>query len=344
MLGMRFSELAERFLSALENAGATVIVVSDMKQRPVVLSIVAGNETYRLEVYLWAITPGGKGRGRPRERRIQMTGVERFTLKAGIRTIVGGWSEEAGVFAFWDVRRHLRFTAGSPSVQLSLDTLEAAAAVGMATYVRRVREGEEIAISVQPDYLMWYVREYQHLYDCGADVANAGALVDESPEAERYFIDAADTTDAQSRRHNIVEVVQRFRDARFRPLVLRAYGYRCALTDVSLRLVDAAHIVPVSDPTSTDEPRNGIALNPLVHRAYDYGLLGILPGGKTAINQRMLKRLQRENLASGITLIEELPAKMRLPTSLEFYPPDDYLRRGMLARGWTESEVRTLAR
>lgn len=343
MHGMRFRELVERFVDALENAGATVIIVSDARRRPVVLSVVAGTETYRLEVYLWAITPGGKGRGRPRERRIQMTGVERFTLKAGIRTIVGGWSEETGVFAFWDVRRHLGFTAGSPSVQLYLDTLEAAAMVGMATNVRRVREGEEIAISVQPDYLMWYVREYQHLYDCGAEVADASTLVDEPPEIERRFIDAGRTTDAQSRRHKVVEIVQRFRDARFRPLVLRAYGYRCALTEVSLRLVDAAHIVPVSDPTSTDEPRNGIALNPFVHRAYDYGLLGILPGGKTAINRRMLKRLRTAKLDSGVALLEQLPTRMRLPTSREFYPPDDYLRRGMLARGWNEAEIRAMS-
>jgi putative restriction endonuclease len=55
--------------------------------------------------------------------------------------------------------------------------------------------------------------------------------------------------------------------------------------------VDAAHVVPVSDPTSTDEPRYGIALNPLLHRAYDAGLLGILPGGKTSLNERLLTSL-----------------------------------------------------
>src|SRR5437870_2243692 len=124
MAGVRFSTLAEKFISALEMAGATVIVAGEFTDRPLRVNGVMNSETFSLEVYLWAITPGGKGRGRPRERRIQMTGVDQFTLKAGVRTIIGGWNEEAGVFAFWDVRRHLSFTAGSPSVQVSLDTLE----------------------------------------------------------------------------------------------------------------------------------------------------------------------------------------------------------------------------
>lgn len=340
MPGLRFTELGERFVSSLENAGATVIVVSAADVRPLVLSVMMEGETSRLEVYLWAVTPGGKGRGRPRERRIQLTGVERFTLKAGTRTILGGWSEETGVFAFWDVRRHLGFSAGSPSLQISLDTLERAHVIGMATEVRSVREGQEIAIAVQPDYLLWYVRQYQDLYDCGEEVAEAPGLVEEAPEADRAFIDAGQTTDSQARRHKVVGVVQNFRDARFRPLVLRAYGYKCALTGVALRLVDAAHIVPVSDPTSTDEARNGVALNPFMHRAYDCGLLGILPGGRTGINPRMLERLKKDRLDEGLDMLQRaLPSVMRMPTMSEFRPPDDYLRRGLQARGWTSSEL-----
>jgi len=123
--------------------------------------------------------------------------------------------------------------------------------------------------------------------------------------------------------------------------VLRAYPYRCCLTGVALRLMDAAHIVPVSDPTSTDEPRNGVALNALMHRAYGCGLLGLLPGGKPAINQRMLKRLRKEKLDAGFELLQGLlPPTMTLPGAPELRPPDHYLLRGLKARGWSEDEIK----
>lgn len=342
MAGIKFPELANRFISALEMAGATVLVVGGLGRRPVELRVVLGGTTYHLEVHLWTVTPGGKGRGRPRERRIQKTNAPQFVLRPGVRTIVGGLSVETGVFAFWDVRRHLKSSPKSPGMHISLDTLEAAAGIGMATEVRKVREGREVRIAVQPDYLLWYVQEYERLYDCGDEITEAPTLVEAKPEDERHFIDTGETDTAQSRRYKVVSVIQAFREARFRPLVLRAYGYRCCLTGIALRLVDAAHIVPVSDPTSTDETRNGVALNPLLHRAYDCGFLGLLPGGKTAINARMLDRLKKEKLDAGVALVRSLvPGVMTLPALPEFHPPNDYLLRGLRARGWTDAEIKS---
>lgn len=340
MAGIRFSALAERFINALEMAGATVLVASGANARPLVLGVVVGETTYRVEAFLWTVTQGGKGRNRPREYRIQRTATPGFVLKAGVRTIMGGWHEDTGVFAFWDVRRHL--TSGkSPSSQISLDTLERAANVGMATEIRDASEGQEIAIAVHPDYLLWYIREYENLYDCGPEVTQASELVDAKPEDEREFIDEGRTEDSTARRYKVTSVVRAFREARFRPLVLRAYGWRCCLTNVALRLVDAAHVVPVSDPTSTDEPRNGVALNPLLHRAYDFGLLGLLPGGRTAINERFLTALQKQKLGDGLELLRGMiPATMRMPGSPDLHPPEDYFRRGLLARGWSEEEIR----
>ncbi|MFO0872521.1 MAG: HNH endonuclease signature motif containing protein [Phycisphaerales bacterium] len=340
MPGIPFKSLAERFVNALELAGTTVVVHSADDTRPLVLSVVIDGKAQHLEVYLWAVTSGGKGRNRPNERRIQMTGVERFTLKAGVRTIVGGWSDEAGVYAFWDVRRHLTFTAGSPSLQISLETLEKACGIGMAAETRTVREGDETAIAVHPDFLLWYVQEYERLYDCGREIDEADSLVEAPPEREREFIDSGRGDAEQSRRHQVVSIVRNFRDARFRPLVLRAYSYRCCLTGVALRLVDAAHIVPVSDPTSTDEPSNGVALNPLLHRAYDAGLLGLLPGGRTAINKRLLDGLRRQRLDSGFDIVERMiPPVMAMPGMPELRPSDDHFRRGLRARGWSETEI-----
>jgi putative restriction endonuclease len=344
MAGFRFSTLADLFIAELEKAGAVVLVASGVRSRPLVLSVNVDDTAYQLEVYLWTITGGGKGRNRPREFRVQLTDKDRkppkFVLKAGVRTIVGGWHEDSGVFAFWDVRRHLFVHGKSSSCHISLDTLEEASTIGMATAVRNVAEGEEISIAVQPDYLLWYIREYERLYDCGPEVEQAAELVEASPEDVREFIDGALSDDAAGRRYKVTSVVRAFREARFRPAVLRAYGWRCSLTGVALRLVDAAHIIPVSDPRSTDETRNGIALNPLLHRAYDFGLLGLLPGGRTAINQRLLSALQKQRLGDGVDLVRRMiPLEMRMPGSPDQRPPDEYLHRGLLARGWKPEEI-----
>ncbi len=340
MAGIPFPALAERFIQALEMAGATVLVAAGADARPLVSSVVVGETTYRVEAFLWTVTQGGKGRGRPREYRIQRTATPGFVLKAGVRTIMGGWHEETGTFAFWDVRRHLSSEGQSPSSQISLDTLESAQSVGMATEVRDASDGQEIAIAVQPDYLLWYIREYERLYDCGPEVTEASGLVDATPEDEREFMDEGKTEDSTARRYKVTSVVRAFREARFRPLVLRAYGWRCCLTGVALRLVDAAHVVPVSEPTSTDEPKNGVALNPFLHRAYDFGLLGLLPGGRTAINDRLITALQKQKLGDGLEFLRGMvPPTMQMPGSPDLRPPDDYLRLGLLARGWTDTEI-----
>jgi len=340
MAGIRFSKLGEKFVTELEKAGARVLVVSAVGIRPLVLAIVVGDTTYRVEAFLWTVTQGGKGRNRPREYRIQRTATPPFQLKTDVRSIMGGWHEETGTFAFWDVRRHLRSLRKSPSSQISLDTLERAASVGVATEVRESSEGQEIAIAVQPDYLLWYIEEYSNLYDCGPEVEAASELVEATQVDERIFIDEATTEASAGRRHKVATVMRRFREARFRPAVLRAYGWRCCLTGVALRLVDAAHIIPVSDPISTDETKNGVALNPLLHRAYDFGLIGLLPGGRTAINQRLLVSLEKQRLGDGMPLLRNMvPKEMRMPASREFHPPDDYLRKGLKSRGWTDAEI-----
>jgi len=340
MPGIRFEELAERFVADLERYGATVVVQGAVSTRPLRCRVTLGDDSANLEVYLWTVTTGGRGRGRPDERRIQMTGIDRFRLRAGVRTLVGGWSAEVGVYAFWDVRRHQDFTPGSSSLQIDLNTLERAYHHGFATETRQVREGEEISTGVQADYLYWYIQEWERLYECGAEIDTATELIDAPGENEREFIDSGDDDAQRSRRHKVVSVVQHFRDARFRPLVLRAYGFRCCVTGVALRLVDAAHIVPVTDPTSQDEVWNGLALAASVHRAYDTGLLGILPGGRLSLSPTVRQRLKRDHLSDGLDAFREsLPTSIRLPASTESHPRDEALMRGLTARGWTDSEI-----
>jgi hypothetical protein len=67
------------------------------------------------------------------------------------------------------------------------------------------------------------------------------------------------------------------RDARFACRVLDAYDDRCAMCGLGAGLVQAAHIYPVAELGSPDEPWNGLALCPNHHLAFDRHLIVIDP-------------------------------------------------------------------
>jgi putative restriction endonuclease len=70
---------------------------------------------------------------------------------------------------------------------------------------------------------------------------------------------------------------------------------------MQLKLVDAAHILPVGAPGSSDDVRNGIALSPTLHRAYDTGLIYLDTEYRMRLNQRKLRALRADGLHGGAT-------------------------------------------
>ena len=126
-----------------------------------------------------------------------------------------------------------------------------------------------------------------------------------------------------------------YRDAKFRPAVLRAYGYKCAVCECALKLVDAAHIVSVSYPQSTDEVTNGLALCRLHHGAFDNALLGVQSDYKVITNSDAEGRLRELRLDMGLREFKSrLPESIALPISLEMRPVPENLRLGLRARRW----------
>jgi len=117
------------------------------------------------------------------------------------------------------------------------------------------------------------------------------------------------------RQRVVTEVSRLTRDAAFRQRVVFAYGNRCAVTRVQLRLVDAAHILPVGADGSTDQIQNGIALSPTYHRAFDAGLIYLNEACEMRMNEGQLHILQNINLAGGVD-------GFRQPLGGIFLPPD----------------------
>lgn len=104
-----------------------------------------------------------------------------------------------------------------------------------------------------------------------AGIPELGAL----PIQERELLEAA----AVERVRKATSVL--VRDARFSRDVLAAYGGRCALCGLSIRLVQGAHIYPASAPGSPDDVQNGVALCNNHHAAFDRHLIWIDPPSRT---------------------------------------------------------------
>ena len=117
-------------------------------------------------------------------------------------------------------------------------------------------------------------------------------------------------------RKRIVETISRLaRASNFRDQIVSAYDQRCAVTRVQLKLVDAAHILPVGAEGSTDSVRNGICLAPTYHRAFDSGLIYLTP--------KLQMQSTRPNSASSFHSISPvaLISSAIISTRKSFSPP-----------------------
>ncbi len=326
-------ELLRRFELAIQDSGARLIYRSTPGQHPASYTIVhRDGRTSRVLVYIWNMTHGG-GAARPaHEYRIQITGVPQFENPLGEKTLILGWSEDFEVFAGFDYRRHAGVLGASPSMQISQDALRAAQMRGFAP---NEKGNGETAIAFRPDFAAAYVEHLNALHDTGAVPAEAAILerISEAPEA---VADAdIDAAVAPARRVEMVETRRAARDAQFRRKVLTAYGHRCAMCGVQLRLLDAAHVLPVDQPGSTDDTNNGVALCALHHRAYDRALVVFDTAYAIHVNSKQVDELTALSLAGGLGQFRgALKPRIILPPDPRDYPKPSFIVQANKARGW----------
>ncbi len=109
-----------------------------------------------------------------------------------------------------------------------------------------------------------------------------GLIADAFPDAREIAQASAasgvvqDDTDEAAERANAV-ASRLVRDARFSKDVRHAYGHRCAMCGLGLKLVVGAHICPVEAPKSPDKVWNGLALCENHHAAFDKYFIWIDP-------------------------------------------------------------------
>lgn len=152
--------------------------------------------------------------------------------------------------------------------------------------------------------------------------------------ATREVLRDDDISVVRQDRRRIVQAVSRLsRLANFREQVRNAYGQRCAVTRIQLRLVDAAHILPVGAPTSVDDVRNGIALSPTFHRAYDNGLIFLDESYQMRVNSQKEAALAALDLTGGLTELKASLGRIHLPADKRQWPDSRFISKANEFRG-----------
>jgi putative restriction endonuclease len=129
--------------------------------------------------------------------------------------------------------------------------------------------------------------EYERLASGHGEVADAELLETEAPAIEEGRSRSA-----------IVQV--RVNQARFRKAVLSSYNATCCISGLRHeKLVIASHIVPWAEDTQNRlNPQNGLCLSALHDRAYDQGLITVLPDFTVRVSTKLKE-------ASGDDFIKE---------------------------------------
>ncbi|HRW47901.1 MAG: HNH endonuclease [Caldilinea sp.] len=319
--------LMSRIEDAFAESGAYALLLSSPHQRhPRSFIVQFNNQSTEIWIYIWTLTHGG-GRMRPvDEYRIQLTGVASpLQLNPNGPTLLLGYEVDRNCFAGFDIQKHLTFTGRSPSIQIRIGVLDEAARNGIAFSERK--GNNEIAVAFRPDYFMVYALNALLLHEQAVDAATIHLL---ERIANHESVAAVDLDLVAPERQRVVSTVARLtRAADFRRRILQAYSATCAVTGLQLRLVDAAHILPVGADGSSDMTANGLCLSPTFHRAFDSALIYLDETSYTMhLNTRRVEELRGEGLDGGVEqLAAHLGRRILLPQDMHNWPNQEMIRR-----------------
>lgn len=118
-------------------------------------------------------------------------------------------------------------------------------------------------------------------------------------------------------------VMARLHQQQFRRMVLKAYREQCAICRLRhVELLDAAHILPDSDPRGEPVVSNGLGMCKIHHSAYDAQILGIDPDARVHIRVDVLEEVDGPMLRYGLQAVHgsllQLPRKEELKPNREF--------------------------
>jgi len=319
------AELSRWVYDALGFAGGQVISIPSPQPKPYRAVVLMPEEarTATLRIYAWNITHGGGSERAPDEFRIQLTG-RMPVVTEGETTIVLGWSPLFNVFAAWDPQVHAGRHSASPSLQVRQETLVRAHEDGLAA---ALRESGDVVVAFRAELLTAYCLNADRIHLDPSDevLAEMRDVVTHEPQSQVLISNRP----LVERRLTLA-----YRAWDFRQRVTGAYEGQCAICGLGLGLIEAAHIVPVAWPESTDATSNGLALCRNHHYAYDSRLISVSSDCTLEISRQRLDALSRIG-NYDVRWIEEVDGKpLSLPTHRADWPDPVYLELGRRLRRW----------
>jgi putative restriction endonuclease len=110
----------------------------------------------------------------------------------------------------------------------------------------------------------------------------------------------------------------------FRIRVVKAYDTACCLCKINhFELLDAAHIIPDSEPQGDPIVPNGMTLCKIHHAAFDSNIIGISPDYQITVRTDILNEIDGPMLKHGIQELNN--HKIILPTHRKDYPDKERL-------------------
>jgi len=147
----------------------------------------------------------------------------------------------------------------------------------------------------------------------------------------------SDAQAAHTQRRYVTSATKvRMHQAGFRERVLRAYQSICCLCRIRHReLLDAAHIIPDSDPDGDPVTPNGLSMCKIHHAAFDSNIIGISPDYAVSVREDILSEVDGPMLRHGIQELNG--SKLVLPRSTADHPDPERLARRF--EGFHSAEV-----
>lgn len=329
MPALSANQIVSSITDAFTESVATAILVSGVREHPRRFYVTSGDTSFPIWIYIWTLTHGGGSQRPTDEYRIQLTSVSPpLPENPDGPTLLLGYEPNTKCFAGFDLRKHRMFSDRSPSIQININTLREAVRDGFAF----ARKGnDEIAIGFRPDNILAYSLNCESLHESGAD-AKVSEILSRVGRFEMVAEEEISTLTTE-RRRVVSKVARLARDSDFRRKVTVAYDRKCCVTGLQLRLIDAAHILPVGAVGSNDNVQNGLCLSPTFHRAYDRGLIYLNDDHRMLINTQMRENLIRLGLGGGLSEFEShLGRVIFLPADRSQWPDPEMIRRANRVR------------
>jgi putative restriction endonuclease len=110
----------------------------------------------------------------------------------------------------------------------------------------------------------------------------------------------------------LATVEVRVNQARFRKAILASYNATCCISGLQHeKLVIASHIVPWSeDKQNRLNPQNGLCLSALHDRAYDQGLITVMPDYTVRVSKALVTQAHNAYLISSLLCFDKQPISM----------------------------------